>query len=97
MRNNLDRIASPGFQLVVHRIPWRTSSAADVTNPPARRATAAFKPVYFVPRIAHLRAVAELHGGVMEAADQEWSFEAASVCDGLDPEGNVIQFREHVG
>src|SRR5215831_15271516 len=62
-------LESPGFQLVVHRIPWRTSSAADVTNPPTRRATAAFKPVFFVPRIAHLRAVAELHGGVMEAAD----------------------------
>jgi hypothetical protein len=73
------------------------TAAADTGDGPAGRASAAFKPVFFVPSIARLRAVAEMHGGVMEAADQEWSFEAASVCDGLDPEGNVIQFREHVG
>jgi len=28
----------------------------------------------------------------MEPAEQEWSFNGITVCDGLDPEGNVIQF-----
>jgi len=33
----------------------------------------------------------------MEPADREWSFNGVTVCDGVDPEGNVIQFREHAG
>jgi len=60
-------LESTGFQLVVHRITGGGSAAGDVTAPPARRATAAFKPVFFVPSISRLRGVAERHGGVMEA------------------------------
>src|SRR5215203_6851679 len=88
-------LESPGFQLVVHRITTGKSTAGGITVPPARRAAAAFKPVFFVPSISRLRGVAQTHGGVMEAADHEWSFNGVRVCDGLDPEGNVIQFREH--
>src|SRR5262245_44834855 len=87
-------LESPGFQLVVHRIPGSEPSAGEGGTPPTRRARAAFKPVFFVPSIARVRAVAETHGGRMEPADQEWSFDGVKVCDGLDPEGNVIQFRE---
>jgi len=87
-------LESPGYQLVVHRIPGGGSMAGDGT---ARRATAAFKPVFFVPSISRLRGVAETHGGVMEPVDREWSFNGITVCDGIDPEGNVIQFRESAG
>ena len=34
---------------------------------------------------------------VMEPVDREWSFNGVAVCDGLDPVGNVIQFREQTG
>jgi catechol 2,3-dioxygenase-like lactoylglutathione lyase family enzyme len=88
-------LESPGFQLVVHRIIVEGSAAREVTVPPTRRATAAFKPVFFLPSISRLRGVVEEHGGVMEPADREWSFNGVTVCDGLDPEGNVIQFREN--
>jgi catechol 2,3-dioxygenase-like lactoylglutathione lyase family enzyme len=90
-------LESPGFQLVVHRIAGGGSAAADVTVPPARRATASFKPVFFVPSISRLRAIAETHGGTMEPPDREWSFNGVTVCDGVDPEGNVIQFRQDAG
>ena len=90
-------LESPGFQLVVHRITGAGPAADDIAAPPARRATAAFKPVFFVPSISRLREVAETHGGVMEPVDREWSFNGVAVCDGLDPEGNVIQFREQAG
>jgi catechol 2,3-dioxygenase-like lactoylglutathione lyase family enzyme len=90
-------LESPGFQLVVHRIPGGAAAAGDITAPPARRGTAAFKPVFFVPSLSRLRAVAETYGGVMEPAAREWSFNGVTVCDGVDPEGNVIQFREHAG
>ena len=89
-------LESPGFQLVVHRIPGGAAAAGEIT-PPARRAAAAFKPVFFVPSLSHLRTVAETNGGIMEPAAQEWSFNGVTVCDGVDPEGNVIQFREHAG
>ncbi len=88
-------LESTGFQLVVHRIADGSDASIEITVPPVRRATAAFKPVFFVPRIASVRVVAEAHGGVMNPADQEWSFDGVMVCDALDPEGNVIQFREH--
>jgi len=87
-------LESPGFQLVVHRIPGGRPTPGDGA-PPVRRATAAFKPVFFVPSISRLREIAEAHGGALEAADREWSFQGGKVCDGTDPEGNVIQLREH--
>jgi len=87
-------LESPGFQLVVHRILGDSSTTVETEEPALRRATAAFKPVFFVPSIANVRHLAQSHGGVMEPAEMEWSFNGIPVCDGLDPEGNVIQFRE---
>jgi predicted enzyme related to lactoylglutathione lyase len=87
-------LESPGFQLVVLRIPSEIGSTITIAVPPVRRATAAIKPVFFVPSIARVRVSAAACGGVMNAENQEWSFQGFTVCDGLDPEGNVIQFRE---
>lgn len=87
-------LESPGFQLVVHRLVGEGQAASDSRPAPVRRATAAFKPVFFVPSIARLRDAATTHGGVIESSEHEWSFNGVTVCDGLDPEGNVVQFRE---
>lgn len=62
-----------------------------------RRENAAIKPVFFVPSIAAVRAGADAFGGILNPSDNEWSFQGFKVCDGLDPEGNVIQFREPAG
>ena len=88
-------LESPGFQLVVHRIPGDRPTTVESAVPPVRRITAAFKPVFFVPSIASVRLIAEAHGGLMEPVDKEWSFNGVPVCDGMDPEGNIIQFREN--
>jgi hypothetical protein len=66
----------------------------ELAEPPVRRATAAFKPVFFVHSLASVRSLAHAHGGAMEPREKEWSFNGSLVCDALDPEGNVIQFRE---
>ena len=87
-------LESPGFQLVVHRIPGSSGMATEAAHPPVRRAAAAIKPVFFVDSLASVRAVAHAHGGTMEPREKEWSFNGVPVCDALDPEGNVIQFRE---
>lgn len=86
-------LESPAFQLVVHRIPGHIASTIQVTSPPVRRARAAVKLVFFVRSLSHIRAAAEAHGGIMNGADQEWDYNGWRVCDGLDPEGNVVQFR----
>ncbi len=90
-------LESPGFQLVVLSIPREIRQTITIAVPPVRRAMAAIKPVFFVPSITRVRASAEACGGVMNAANEEWSFHGFTVCDGLDPEGNVIQFREKAG
>ena len=90
-------LESPAFQLVVLQIPSDIASTIEITVPPKRRAMAAVKPVFFVPSMADIRASVETFGGVMNSSDKEWSFQGFKVCDGLDPEGNVIQFREHAG
>jgi extradiol dioxygenase family protein len=87
-------LESPGFQLVVHRIPGHAITASEVVESPARRAAAAFKPVFFVHNLESVRSIAHAHGGAMEPREKEWSFNGILVCDALDPEGNVIQFRE---
>jgi hypothetical protein len=38
--------------------------------------------------------ICEANDGFMEPADREWSFNGVTGCDGLDPEGNVVQFRD---
>jgi catechol 2,3-dioxygenase-like lactoylglutathione lyase family enzyme len=65
-------------------------------TPLPRRSAAAIKPVFLVPSIAKARAGAEEFGGLVNAARHEWRFGAYLVCDGLDPEGNVIQVRERL-
>jgi catechol 2,3-dioxygenase-like lactoylglutathione lyase family enzyme len=87
-------LESPGFQLVVHRIPGPLADVTDVAENPARRVGAAFKPVFFVQSLASVRSIAPTHGGIVEPRDKEWSFNGVMVCDAVDPDGNVIQFRE---
>ena len=89
------RLESAGFELLVHRIPGRSSAATEVAAPPVRRAQAAFKPVFVVASLASVRNLTDSHGGVMEPLEQEWAFDGVAVCDAMDPEGNVIQFREN--
>jgi drug/metabolite transporter superfamily protein YnfA len=83
-------LESPGFQLVVHRILGTSPS-----QPTVGRASANFKPVFFVQSLARVRTMAKSLGGHMEPSDQEWTFNGVVVCDALDPEGNVVQFREN--
>lgn len=91
-------LESPAFQLVVHRLTGPLATAIPAAPDPAtRRADAALKPVFFVHSLASVRAMVGAHGGAMEPRDKEWSFHGVPVCDAMDPEGNVIQFREMHG
>lgn len=63
-------------------------------GPAPRRSEAAIKPVFQVASIEAARAAAPGVGGRINAARHRWRFGAHWVCDGLDPDGNVIQLRE---
>jgi len=87
---------SAAFQVVILRIPASIASRIQIEAPPVRRADVPIKPVFFVTSLADVRASAEARGGMVGATHKEWVFDGWRVVDGLDPEGNVVQFRERV-
>ena len=88
-------LASPAFQLVILKIPEQIASAIEIASPPRRRAETPIKLVFEVASIAAARESARLQGGELNPPDLEWTFQGYRVCDGHDPEGNVVQFREY--
>jgi predicted enzyme related to lactoylglutathione lyase len=83
------------FQLVVVAIPEHIAASIELTTPPFRRADTPIKLTFLVESISIARAVATSFGGEVNPAEQEWQFQEYRVCDGHDPEGNVVQFREN--
>jgi predicted enzyme related to lactoylglutathione lyase len=87
-------LESEGFQLIVHAIPADSAASFEITTLPLRREDAAVKLAFPVPSLAAARALAAKHGGELDPAEREWQFQDSRICDGHDPEGNVIQLRE---
>jgi hypothetical protein len=87
-------LESPGSQLVVHPIPLRIARTLTIDTPPARRTLAAVKLVFAVKSIADARKIAPGLGGALEPPPRMFEARGFRACDGVDPEGNVIQFRE---
>ena len=86
-------LESDSFELVVVAIPEPTASRIAIATPPTRRENTAFKLVFHVERLEDARAAALAAGGAIDPAGKEWSFQGLRTCDGIDPEGNVIQLR----
>ena len=89
-------LESPALQLVIVAIPEHIAATIDVAEPPFRRTETPIKLVLAVASIQEMRAMAESRGGQLDAPEREWQFQGFRVCDGHDPEGNVVQFRERV-
>lgn len=84
----------PGLQLVVHRIPPHIAAGIVVGDPPAVREDTAIKPVLVIASLATARATARTLGGALADTGHEWRHGGAVVCNGVDPEGNVVAFSE---
>jgi predicted enzyme related to lactoylglutathione lyase len=82
--------------LTLVRIPEEIAADITITDPPERREETPIKLSFAVQSIAAVRSVAPSAGGVVDSPDMEWTFGAVRVCDGHDPEGNVVQFRESI-
>lgn len=89
-------LESPSFQLVILKIPERIAASIPIETPPRRRTDTPVKLVFFVADLVATRAIAALQGGELNPSEKEWAFQGCRVCDGQDPEGNVIQFRQKV-
>ena len=87
-------LESETHELVVVAIPAATAARIVVTSPPQRRENTAFKLTFAVASLAQAREAASVNGGELNPPGKDWSFQGLRVCDGCDPEGNMIQLRE---
>jgi hypothetical protein len=90
-------LESNQVQLVVHPIPKRIARSIKITSPPARRMDIAIKLFFPVASLAEARAKALDLGGELDPPGKEFEARGFRACDGHDPEGNVVQFREIAG
>ncbi len=87
-------LESGTHELVVVQIPAAIAARIVIKTPPERRENTAFKLSFAVASLAEARAAAQAAGGELNPPAKEWDFQGMRVCDGCDPEGNMIQVRE---
>ena len=87
-------LESDVFQLVLHAIPKQIAKSITITSPPTRRTDVPVKLIFPVPSIADARPKALALGGKLNPKSKEWEARGFRACDGNDPEGNIVQFRE---
>jgi predicted enzyme related to lactoylglutathione lyase len=83
-------LGSDAVDLVIH--PMRREPK--VSNPPRVREDGYIKLFFPVTSLAETRERAAAFGGKLWPANKEWEARGFRACDGIDPDGNVIQFRE---
>jgi len=86
-------LESETYELVIVAIPAATAARIVISSPPTRRENTAFKLSFRVENLAQAREIALAAGGELNPPAREWDFQGMRVCDGCDPEGNMIQVR----
>ena len=87
-------LESNDIQLVIHGIPKRIADSFTIANPPEPRDDASIKLFFPVASLAATRAAAAALGGRLAPPAKEWEARGFRASEGVDPEGNVVQFRE---
>ena len=90
-----DLLQGPGIEIVIHTIPRQIAADIQITRPPQVRDETPLKPTFVVPDLGAVRAAAQATGGWLKPAEQAWQIRGATVLDGHDPEGNVVQFKSY--
>ena len=93
LENSHDLLRGSGIELVIHAIPDRVAAGIEISEPPTVRQAAVFKPAFVVADLEAVRQAAEQTGGGLKPKEASWSIRGATVLDGWDPEGNVVQFK----
>ena len=89
-----DVLRGHGLEVVVHAIPRKIATQIKLTKPPAVREDIPIKPTFVVASLEAVRAAATDTGGYLKPLEGAWHFRGATVLDGHDPEGNVVQFKQ---
>ena len=89
-------LESPVFQFVVVAMPASIAATIEIATPPVRREDTPIKLIFGVQSISAARATAARLGGELNGPEREWQFQGERVCDGHDPEGNVVQFQRKI-
>jgi hypothetical protein len=89
-----DVLRGHGLEVVVHAIPRRHAATIQISKPPSVREDMPIKPSFFVASLDAVRFAAQATGGSLKPAESAWHFRGATVLDGHDPEGNVVQFKQ---
>ena len=74
-------VTAPLLPLIAHDFGCSVGAAGIVVS------------AFVVPDLAAARLAATQCGGGLNGAERQWVFQGWTVCDGHDPEGNVVQFR----
>lgn len=88
------RLENESLQLVIHALPKAVAKQIEISAPPRLREQSAIKPVFAVDSLDRVRSVVSGLGGGMNPASSAFVWAGFRACDGHDPEGNQIQFRE---
>lgn len=89
-----DVLRGHGLEVVIHAIPSKIAADIQITQPPVVRENTAIKPTFVVASLDAVRAAAQDTGGYLKQLEGAWHFRGATVVDGHDPEGNVVQFKQ---
>ncbi|SFN09202.1 VOC family protein [Dokdonella immobilis] len=89
-------LEADGFELIIHGIPEQIAQSISIASPPARRTDTPLKLALPVASLAEARSKASGLGGALDPVDREFEWRGFRACDGHDPEGNVVQFRERL-
>jgi predicted enzyme related to lactoylglutathione lyase len=83
-------LGSDTFELVIHSLPGEPP----VSDPPRVREDSYIKPFFPVKSLSETREKAVALGGQLRPANEEWEARGFRACEAIDPDCNVIQFRE---
>ena len=83
-------LGSDTFELVIHSLPGEPA----VSQPPRPREDGYIKPFFPVTSLSEARERAVALGGQLRPRSEEWEARGFRACEAIDPDGNVIQFRE---
>jgi predicted enzyme related to lactoylglutathione lyase len=89
-------LESESLTLSLVKVPEQIAASLVVSDPPARRQEVPIKLAFMVASIDVLRTPFAEFGGVVDSATSQWEFRGGVHCDGVDPEGNVVQLVERV-
>jgi hypothetical protein len=84
-------LESDSVRLSLVAVPDEIAATISIETPPRRRANVPIKLAFDVPVIDDVRTIAASLGGQIDPQTTEWRLLGMIHCDGIDPEGNVIQ------